>query len=767
MNTKISCKNWLISPVICMILFYCYIGISAQDTGFNYLILANEAEENGEYEKAIEYYLLAVDYYIEEENASYAAWSYFEAGEVYIYLKDFQNAYTYFENSSQLFEQDERPVDVSFVNLFAGYTKFKLKEYEEAAGVFLYAGEIAESEKVYGNAGYAYDGAGHAVKYSDWENAQYYWNLAKENFDKQGILDYSIPSDLEIETETPSSSIIMVGEFYGEIDTFKQGEAVKVSGQVLYKGKPITPKDQTIRIEVIASEFYEVSNPSTRKAFMKTDENGHFSMMPFAGWNLGYYTFITEAFYSIDDKDFTATDTIYVKINKSDGLSDFKSQLAKIKEHYLKAVSKGPIWTDKTALEYVANKLYIYTPKEGTMKAGWFHNIILANRDDGKWDVDADFTCQGYQRTVMQFLNSIRFNSDPEVRKLMEGIDYGPVERGSSGYFSGWTYHVAVVLYRIGEDWKNDPEAVIFDPWFTQTPKVYDMNTWKEIGTFSQSTIYPWVVNADYDAVQDAGKNIWSGFPIAGSDICSNITSTSDFFNARHHIIPRYKFYVDCPVRILITDSEGNETGATTDASFVQEFPSYFHCMEDEMSDEDFAWYAELPDGDYTINITAMDDGEFSVLLVTDTTQLEPYYYGSQSISKNETATITLGSEIHEPLLVLADGTQIEPDSASVSINEEYAEASHNGLIQNHPNPFNEKTLISFQINRSTNVKLEIYDLSGKCINTLVNEFKNAGKYTVSWNGIDATGSRVQSGFYLYKITTDNYTTTRKMFLIQ
>ena len=51
------------SAIICMIFFYCFIGISAQDTGFNYLILADEAEENGEYEKAIEYYLLAADYY--------------------------------------------------------------------------------------------------------------------------------------------------------------------------------------------------------------------------------------------------------------------------------------------------------------------------------------------------------------------------------------------------------------------------------------------------------------------------------------------------------------------------------------------------------------------------------------------------------------------------------------------------------------------------------------------------------------------------------
>jgi|GEM_PF-4909185 len=767
MEAKKSYKHCLISVIIGIICICCFIEISAQDPGFNYLVLAGEAEENGEFKKAIEYYLLAANYYIEEENKSYAAWSYFEAGEVCILLKDFENAFTYFEYSGQLFEEDERPVDVSFVNLFAGYAKFKLKQYDEAAGTFIYAGETAESQKVYGNAGYAYDGAGHAIKYSDWENARYYWNLAKENFNKQGLLDYTIPSDLEIEIEIPSNSIILVGEFYSEIDSFKQGEAVNISGQVLYEGKPIAPNDQTIRIELIASEFYEVSNPSTRKAILKTDEEGYFSMMPFAGWNIGYYTFISEAFYTEDDKDFTASDTIYVKIAESTGTTNFESQLERIKEHYVKAISKGPIWTDNTALEYVANKLKIYTPKEGTLKAGWVHNLILANRSDGKWDVDADFTCQGYQRSVMQFLNSIRFNAEPEVRKLMEGIDYGPIERGNSGYFSNWTYHVGVVLYQIGKDWKNDPEAVVFDPWFTQTPKVYDMNSWKKIGTFSYSAIYPWVVNVDYDAIQDAGKNIWSGFPIAGSDICSNVISQSDFFNARHHVIPKYKFYVDCPVSILITDTEGKETGVIANGSFLQEFPAYIHCLEDEESDYDLSWFVELPEGSYTVNIKGLDEGEFNVVLVNDTLQSEPFFYATQPIRKGETATITLGSDIDKPILILPDGTEVESGSASVGIHEGYATTYDNVLTQNHPNPFSEKTLISFYLTRNTDVKLEIYDISGKCIKALLNAFKSAGEHAVSWNGTDESGATVQSGMYLYKITTNNFAITKKMFLIR
>lgn len=81
-------------------------------------------------------------------------------------------------------------------------------------------------------------------------------------------------------------------------------------------------------------------------------------------------------------------------------------------------------------------------------------------------------------------------------------------------------------------------------------------------------------------------------------------------------------------------------------------------------------------------------------------------------------------------------------------------------LKQNYPNPFNPITSIQFSVPTSCFVTLKIYDLLGKEIETLVNEKRSAGKYTVEWNG-----KGVPNGIYLYRLQTHSYTETKKLIL--
>ncbi len=83
-------------------------------------------------------------------------------------------------------------------------------------------------------------------------------------------------------------------------------------------------------------------------------------------------------------------------------------------------------------------------------------------------------------------------------------------------------------------------------------------------------------------------------------------------------------------------------------------------------------------------------------------------------------------------------------------------------LYQNFPNPFNPTTIIYFSIPVRTNVKMCIYDVLGKEVELLINEYLNSGNYDIKW---DASG--YTSGIYFYKITTESYTETRKMILIK
>ena len=88
-------------------------------------------------------------------------------------------------------------------------------------------------------------------------------------------------------------------------------------------------------------------------------------------------------------------------------------------------------------------------------------------------------------------------------------------------------------------------------------------------------------------------------------------------------------------------------------------------------------------------------------------------------------------------------------------------------LDQNYPNPFNPTTNITYGLPKDANVVIDVYNLMGQKVVTLVSERQKAGYYTVNWNGRDASGNLVTSGVYIYKITTGDYAKSKKMLLVK
>ncbi|MDH4070335.1 MAG: M14 family zinc carboxypeptidase [Ignavibacteria bacterium] len=86
-------------------------------------------------------------------------------------------------------------------------------------------------------------------------------------------------------------------------------------------------------------------------------------------------------------------------------------------------------------------------------------------------------------------------------------------------------------------------------------------------------------------------------------------------------------------------------------------------------------------------------------------------------------------------------------------------------LDQNHPNPFNPATTISYHLRAAGPVSLRVYDLLGREVNVLVDEVQSAGSHSARWNGDDALGNEVTSGVYFYRIATDGLVQTRKLIL--
>tara|TARA_B100001964_G_C14033867_1_gene509527 strand:- start:505 stop:873 length:369 start_codon:yes stop_codon:yes gene_type:complete len=88
-------------------------------------------------------------------------------------------------------------------------------------------------------------------------------------------------------------------------------------------------------------------------------------------------------------------------------------------------------------------------------------------------------------------------------------------------------------------------------------------------------------------------------------------------------------------------------------------------------------------------------------------------------------------------------------------------------LEQNYPNPFNSDTIIRFALPSSQPVTLEVYNLAGQRVTTLLRGLRSAGTYSVHWDGRDDGAQLLASGVYLYRLTTGSQVMTRKLLLLQ
>ncbi|MFH2049899.1 MAG: T9SS type A sorting domain-containing protein, partial [bacterium] len=88
-------------------------------------------------------------------------------------------------------------------------------------------------------------------------------------------------------------------------------------------------------------------------------------------------------------------------------------------------------------------------------------------------------------------------------------------------------------------------------------------------------------------------------------------------------------------------------------------------------------------------------------------------------------------------------------------------------LDQNYPNPFNPTTEIVFSIPQDAKVSLEVFNIMGQRVKTLIDEMLNAGEHTVEWDSRNSSGQSVSSGIYFYKLNAGDQTDSKKMMLLK
>jgi hypothetical protein len=173
-------------------------------------------------------------------------------------------------------------------------------------------------------------------------------------------------------------------------------------------------------------------------------------------------------------------------------------------------------------------------------------------------------------------------------------------------------------------------------------------------------------------------------------------------------------------------------------------------------------------DGDNDLAVANWDSDNVSVLLNNgDGTFQAAINYGAgngpssvfavdlDGDGDNDLAVANIESDDISILINLSDATG-EDSSPETYLPENY------GISQNYPNPFNTSTLIQYSLPSPSDVTIEIYDILGRKVETLVQGEQQAGYHQVIWNVEDAT-----SGMYFYKIQAGDYAETRKIVLLK
>ena len=107
-------------------------------------------------------------------------------------------------------------------------------------------------------------------------------------------------------------------------------------------------------------------------------------------------------------------------------------------------------------------------------------------------------------------------------------------------------------------------------------------------------------------------------------------------------------------------------------------------------------------------------------------------------------------------------------ETNALSVDENLTIPTQFALHQNYPNPFNPTTQISFDVPEGSElVRLNIYNILGKKVSTLLDNVVNPGKHKIEWNAKDNDGNPVASGIYFYELSSPSFTARKKMLLIR
>lgn len=165
------------------------------------------------------------------------------------------------------------------------------------------------------------------------------------------------------------------------------------------------------------------------------------------------------------------------------------------------------------------------------------------------------------------------------------------------------------------------------------------------------------------------------------------------------------------------------------------------------------------------LTIAGINTSRLAGSAVLDVGDTSITYFPSYTFTGNDTLTYyatDCAGGVDSAIVVFRIG-----DATSVDGNGEITPPLRFGLQPNAPNPFNPATRIRFDLSDPGRVVLQIYDVRGRLVRTLLDEHRAAGQYELVWNGTSARGRELPSGLYFLRMESNNRSDTRKIVLVR
>lgn len=435
-----------------------------------------------------------------------------------------------------------------------------------------------------------------------------------------------------------------------------------------------------------------------------------------------FFTFDASAQWVLKNNGLPVTRSTGWSIDAADSNTAIISLSMEGKDEIFLTTDAGDIWSElnwpaedesETAIdiEIISNNKIWFVTSRGRIYA-------TANGGSGS-------ELQFYDTTKTKFMNYI------EMFDENNGIAMGDAL---------WSDKPAIFLKTNngGKDWISQNENNLIG---------FYANTWQRIDFINMNLgYYTWGMNF-INKTFDGGKT-WTQILMGGTN------RSVKFYNETIGIITNEKYDTSTdPVTATyyfnITKNAGNDwetiesniEGLSSDVEFVPGHPSQI-------------WYAPYSYGDLKLYFSSDTGRTWAEQIIT------PNY--------SSVRDIYFVDEKHGWLLC-DDGfvfyTENNGGFELTSLEKNKTIPDSYKLMQNYPNPFNPETTIEYQLPVSSHVSLKVYNILGKEITTLVDEFKQAGVHRVKFNS--NISSSLSSGVYFYKITAGNFSEIKKMLLIK